>query len=685
MATRATAVIRRPRARLPDAPALVHAATRTAPLQEVAATSIHAVPAAARTKRPWRAAGLVSAIGAAAALAAPSFIGDPEHPLTDRVQQTVAALTRPASGDVHTLPQTRAPQATSASPPETRSQASSASTTPVEPTPPAMKETPAAGVRNEVAEAKPAVDPAVVERSTSAPNRVRANPHVEERRSTPAPAPSPHASTPAPAPSVHASTVAKASRAPAARFALHGSTPPVVATSAAKPAHPSTTVPHTEIASASPSRVETEIATPSRATPPAPNPPEVAQASAAHDETAPTHASAAPTSETRNQPTPAPRERSTVMTRPAGPLADLFKMFAWHQKAAPVEERSLGSSKPVEKSAPRPRAPEPIQLADATASTRRAPQPSAPIAAAPAPQFIGTPAPQVIAPVPQVATTSPQVITSPMAPATFPTTNNAISPAPAQPIDVAAPSPETLPAVESDENELAMRGRQLVTDIVPGIAASAYDDLSPALAIVSPQADARQDRAVVNALRAPWRGEARFVPTTTTAPSRARRLHEDARNGYAHGRRVDDVMHLELAAFAANPRDPDIAAFLAFLHLHADPANPELARELALHAIAMSGPQRTQRVDDWSTLAIASALAGRHRDATRLFLVQVALASNVDRSCRAALAAYTDYGEPLRVPVQTMLARVQSDPRAYEYPSCRDRSASMASLRKTPL
>lgn len=370
-------------------------------------------------------------------------------------------------------------------------------------------------------------------------------------------------------------------------------------------------------------------------------------------------------------------------------------MFAWHQKAAPVEERNLGSSKPVEKSAPRPRAPEPIQLADATASTRRPPQPSAPIAAAPAPQAVVTPAPQVIAPAPQVTPPSTLVITSPMAPATFPTTNNAISPtparpidvaaSPAQPIDVAAPAPDTLPAVESDENELAMRGRQLVTDVVPGIAASAYDDLSPALAIVSLQADARQDRAVVDALRAPWRGEARFVPTTTTAPSRARRLHEDARNGYAHGRRIDDVMHLELAAFAANPRDPDIAAFLAFLHLHAAPANPETARQLALHAIAMSGPQRTQRVDDWSTLAIASALAGRHRDATRLFLVQVALASNIDRSCRAALAAYSDYGEPLRVPVQTMLARVQSDPRAYEYPSCRDRSASMASLRRTPL
>ena len=380
-------------------------------------------------------------------------------------------------------------------------------------------------------------------------------------------------------------------------------------------------------------------------------------------------------------------------------------MFAWHQKAAPVEERSLGSSKPVEKSAPRPRAPEPIQLADATPSTRNAQQPSATIAASRPPQVVVTPAPHIVAPGPQIVAPSPQivapapqtiaqapqavtppaqVITSPVAPATFPTAIDPTAATAAQSLDSAMPATESR-VVDSSDDELAARGRQLVSDVVPGIAASAYDDLSQALSIVSPQADARQDRAVVSALRASWRGEARFVPTATMAPQRARRLHEDARNGYAHGRRVDDVLHLELAAFAANPRDPDIAAFLAFLHLHANPANPETARQLALHAIAMSGAQRTQRVDDWSTLAIASALAGRHRDATRLFLVQVALAGNVDRSCRAALNAYNDYGEPLRVPVQTMLARVQSDPRAYEYPSCRDRSASMASLRRTPL
>lgn len=331
-------------------------------------------------------------------------------------------------------------------------------------------------------------------------------------------------------------------------------------------------------------------------------------------------------------------------------------MFAWHQKAAPVEERNLGSSKPVEKWAPRPRAPEPIQLADGATSTRRpAPPSTATVAALPSPPPI-TAVDASTSIVSDVATNDPRTA------------------------DV-----DALPA-ESDDDELAMRGRRLVTDVVPGIAASAYDDLSQALSIVSTQADARQDRAVVNALRAPWHGEARFVPTTTTmAPPRARRLHDEARNGYAHGRRVADVLRLELAAFAANPRDPDVAAFLAFLHLHANPANPETARQLALHAIAMSGAERTRRIDDWSTLAIASALAGRHRDATRLLLVEVALAVDVDHSCRAALAAYADYGEPLRVPVQTMLARVQSDPRAYEYPSCRDRSASMASLRKTPL
>ena len=51
------------------------------------------------------------------------------------------------------------------------------------------------------------------------------------------------------------------------------------------------------------------------------------------------------------------------------------------------------------------------------------------------------------------------------------------------------------------------------------------------------------------------------------------------------------------------------------------------------------------RIEDWATLAIASALAGRERDASNAFLVSLALASDFERHCRAALDAFAIYGE----------------------------------------
>ena len=117
-------------------------------------------------------------------------------------------------------------------------------------------------------------------------------------------------------------------------------------------------------------------------------------------------------------------------------------------------------------------------------------------------------------------------------------------------------------------------------------------------------------------------------------------------------------------------RDPDIAQFLALLHLWTKPSQPETARQLALFAIAVSGPKRTARADYWNTLAVASALSARQNDATAAFLVETALSTSLDRSCRAALRAYASYGDPLRTPVQAMLYRVRSQPRGYAYPAC---------------
>src|SRR6478752_4270093 len=143
----------------------------------------------------------------------------------------------------------------------------------------------------------------------------------------------------------------------------------------------------------------------------------------------------------------------------------------------------------------------------------------------------------------------------------------------------------------------------------------------------------------------------------------ARRLHEEARKAIAYGGDVANALDIELKAFGANPRDPDIAQFLALLHLWTKPSQPETARQLALFAIAISGPKRTARADYWNTLAVASALSARQNDATAAFLVETALSTSLDRSCRAALRAYASYGDPLRTPVQAMLYRVRSQPR----------------------
>ena len=128
---------------------------------------------------------------------------------------------------------------------------------------------------------------------------------------------------------------------------------------------------------------------------------------------------------------------------------------------------------------------------------------------------------------------------------------------------------------------------------------------------------------------------------------------------------------MQVRAFGADPLDPEVAGNLAFLLLRQRPSQPEAARRLALHALTLHGTRYPHgRIEDWATLAIASALAGRERDASNAFLVSLALASDFERYCRAALDAYAMYGERLRTPVETMLASIGSSRRAPQAPSC---------------
>ena len=52
------------------------------------------------------------------------------------------------------------------------------------------------------------------------------------------------------------------------------------------------------------------------------------------------------------------------------------------------------------------------------------------------------------------------------------------------------------------------------------------------------------------------------------------------------------------------------------------------------------------------------------------FFATVALSHNIERSCRAAMGALSNYGERLREPVEAMFYRIHAQGRANESPYC---------------
>jgi hypothetical protein len=82
-----------------------------------------------------------------------------------------------------------------------------------------------------------------------------------------------------------------------------------------------------------------------------------------------------------------------------------------------------------------------------------------------------------------------------------------------------------------------------------------------------------------------------------------------------------------------------------------------------LHALTVQDPRfATGRIEDWTALAIASALTGRDAEARNAWFVSIALASDLQRQCNAAVRAQATYGERLRPSVQAMLVRARSSP-----------------------
>jgi hypothetical protein len=151
----------------------------------------------------------------------------------------------------------------------------------------------------------------------------------------------------------------------------------------------------------------------------------------------------------------------------------------------------------------------------------------------------------------------------------------------------------------------------------------------------------------------------------------ARLLNEAAHVAFWRRGAVQEALSLQTRAFGANPLDPEVVGNLAFLHLKQHPAQPDAARQLALHALTLHDARYPNgRIEDWTTLAIASALSGRDRDARNAWFVTLALAPQLERQCRSAIDAYATYGERLRSPVEAMLYRAHSSGRPGRSPLC---------------
>ena len=196
----------------------------------------------------------------------------------------------------------------------------------------------------------------------------------------------------------------------------------------------------------------------------------------------------------------------------------------------------------------------------------------------------------------------------------------------------------------------------LFRESVPRVADLAHADVAQLLWAAATLDRPFQQHAIAQATARPWRSERAYVPVTDPVAGAA--LHARARQAFAGGR-DHEARDLAARAFVANPRDPNLAGRLAFLELRAGPEHAETARQLVLNALAFSGARRSVQVDDWDTLAVASALTGRHADAAGAFLVGLAISGNPERACRVARDAYATYGERLRVAVEALQRRVR--------------------------
>ena len=226
---------------------------------------------------------------------------------------------------------------------------------------------------------------------------------------------------------------------------------------------------------------------------------------------------------------------------------------------------------------------------------------------------------------------------------------------------MAAPSP----AADSAPIDYAVRASDLMATQMPRLAQRAERQVARVLFVAGRSEHVAGDDAIRAAAATVGRDGSDALAGLPVSAREAQRLGEAARAEYARRGGTPEALALQARAFGANPLDIEAAGNLAFLLLRQRPAQAEAARQVALHALTLRGARYPEgRIEDWATFAIASALAGRERDARNAFLVTLALAPNLERQCKAALDVYAIYGERLRAPIEAMLQSANASGRA---------------------
>jgi len=354
---------------------------------------------------------------------------------------------------------------------------------------------------------------------------------------------------------------------------------------------------------------------------------------------------------------PAPSAPKSTTTRRSRPLAAdeewraglntlaQFFGFGAKRKSAPVEDRGFQEVAPSAKTSRAPQASVPSPDRAVTSPPKPDVQPLA------APPAVVSTLPRIDAPPPPIIAAAP------------------ISRTPAPPPLLAESRSEFRVSERVREYDYAREARRALAQSVPLIASQAQSEITPVLRAAARAQDPRADRDVIDAAQAIWVDSAGSL--AQPGDPVAKRLNEEAMQAYWVRRNIPEAFDLSLKAFGANPNDPEVVGTLAFLHLRMSPSQPETARQLALHAIAVRGVRfRSGRLEDWNTYALASALTGRDADARNAMYVTVALAGNAERNCKAGLSAIANYGERVREAVEAMLYRIHTQGRAAESPYC---------------